>query len=53
MPLFDRLVLILLALFLILFGLSVVTNIAVELGRPLMGWSALIAGVVLGVRACR
>ena len=53
MPLFDRLVLILLALFLVLFGLFSVTNISIELGKPIMGWSALIAGVVLGVRACR
>lgn len=35
-----------LGLFLLLFGLFSVTNIQVEWGKPVMGFSALIAGFI-------
>jgi len=53
---FNSLVWLLIGIFLFLFGLFSVTNITVEWGRPLMGFSALIAGAcciiqcILGVR---
>ena len=47
---FDRVVLICLGVFLLLFGLFTVTNFQVEWGKPIMGFSALIAGVVLLIR---
>ena len=49
----DKLVLILLGVFLFLFGLFTVTNITVEWGKPLMGFSALAAGAVCLFRASR
>lgn len=48
---FDRLVLICLGVFLLLFGLFSVTNIQVEWGKPIMGFAALIAGVICCIRA--
>ena len=42
----DKLVLILLGIFLMLFGLFAVTNIQVDWGKPIMGFSALAAGVI-------
>jgi hypothetical protein len=48
---FDKLLLILLGLFLVLFGVFAVTNLQVEWGKPIMGFSALAAGVVCIVRA--
>ena len=42
---------VLLCIFLLLFGLFSVTNITVEWGRPVMGYSALIAGIV-GLIVC-
>ena len=53
MPIMDRLVLILLAVWALLFGLFNVTNIVVEWGKPLMGFSALILGVICLIRALR
>lgn len=50
---FDRLLLTALAVFFILFGLLSVTNIAVDWSKPLMGFAALVAGVVCAVRAAR
>ena len=48
---FDRVVLICLGVFLLLYGLFAVTNITVEWGKPLMGFSALIAGAICLIRA--
>ncbi len=48
---FDRLVLILLGVFLTLTGLLMVTNLQVEWSKPLMGFSALAAGLICLVRA--
>jgi hypothetical protein len=50
---FDRVILILLAVFFLLFGLFSVTNITVEWGKTLMGLAALIVGIVCLVRAVR
>jgi hypothetical protein len=49
----DKLVLILLGVFFLLFGLFAVTNIEVVWGKPIMGLAALAAGVVCLVRALR
>lgn len=49
----DKLVLILLGVFLILFGIFAVTNLQIEWGKPLMGFAALIAGVVCLIRGVR
>lgn len=49
----DKLVLILLGVFLLLFGLFSVTNIQVEWGKPIMGFSALIAVAVCLFRASK
>jgi uncharacterized membrane protein HdeD (DUF308 family) len=48
---FDTWILVLLGVFLLLFGIFTVTNLQVEWGRPIMGFSALIAGVACLVRA--
>lgn len=50
---FDKLFLILLGVFLLLFGVFAVTNLEVAWGEPLMGFAALAAGVVALVRALR
>lgn len=47
----DRLLLILLGVFLLLFGIFAVTNLKVEWGPAIMGFSALAAGIVCLVRA--
>lgn len=47
----DKAVLILLALWALLFGIFAVTNIQVEWGKPIMGFSALALGVVCLIRA--
>lgn len=47
----DKITLILIGIFLLLFGVFSVTNIEVEWGRPLMGFSALAAGAVCLIRA--
>ena len=49
----DKLLLILLGIFLLLFGLFSVTNLQVEWGRPLMGFAALAAGVVCIIRGVK
>ena len=46
---FNSVVWLLIGIFLFLFGLFSVTNITVEWGRPLMGFSALIAGACCSV----
>lgn len=48
---FDKLLLILLGIFLTLYGVLAVTNIVVEWSRPLMGFSAGAAGIVCLIRA--
>jgi hypothetical protein len=42
----SKLLLILLGVFLVLFGIFAVTNIRVTWGEPLMGIAALCAGIV-------
>lgn len=49
----DRLILICLAVWALLFGLSAVTNIDVVWGRPLEGLAALVLGIVCLVRALK
>lgn len=49
----DRLVLICLAVWSLLFGLLTVTNIQVEFMRPVMGLAALVLGVVCLIKAVR
>ncbi len=49
----DRVVLIALGVFLLLFGIFAVTNIEVVWGKPLMGFGALIAGAICLFRAFR
>lgn len=50
---FDKVFLVLLGVFLLLFGIFAVTNLEVVWGRPLMGLAALAAGVVALIRAFR
>ena len=50
---FDKVFLICLCVFLLLYGIFAVTNIEVVWGRPLMGLAALVAGVVGLIRAFR
>ena len=50
---FDRFLLAALAVFLVLFGLFSVTTIKVDWGPTIMGFAALVAGIVCGVKACR
>lgn len=47
----SRLVLVLMAVFFILYGVLAVTNIKVEWDRPIMGFAALILGIVCAVQA--
>lgn len=42
----NRILLVFLGIFLLLFGLAAVTNFKFEWDTPIMGYSALIAGVV-------
>lgn len=49
----DKLVLILLGIFLALFGAFAVTNLQVEWGEPIMGFSALAAGIACLIRGFR
>jgi hypothetical protein len=51
--LYDRLVLICLAIWAFLFGLFTLTNIRIEWGQPLMGLAALVVGVVCLIRLLR
>jgi len=50
---FDKLFLVLLGVFLLLFGIAAVTNIEVMWMGPLTGLAALAAGVVGLIRAFR
>lgn len=50
---FDKLLLILLGIFLLLYGIFAVTNLQVAWGEPLMGFAALGAGVVCIIRALK
>lgn len=49
----DKFVLILLGVFLLLFGITNVTNIQIVWMTPLMGLSALAAGIICLIRAFR
>lgn len=49
----DKLLLILLGIFLTLYGIFAVTNIQVVWSAPLMGFAALAAGLVCLFRALR
>ncbi len=49
----DKVVLITLAVWAVLFGMFTVTNIKVEWGEPIMGFAALILGVVCVIRCFR
>lgn len=49
----DKLILILLDIFALLFGVFTVTNIAVEFGKVIMGLCALALGIVCLIRALR
>lgn len=42
-----------LAIFLFLFGLFSVTNVDVTWGKPIMGWAAIIAGVLFLIQFIR
>lgn len=46
----DRLTLGCLAAWALLFGIFSVTNIQVEWGKPIMGFAALILGIVCAIR---
>lgn len=50
---FDRVVLICLGIFLLLYGLFSVTNIEVLWGKPIMGLAALVAGTVCLIKVFR
>jgi hypothetical protein len=50
---YDRLVLICLAVWSLLFGLFTLTNFRIEWGQPLMGLAALVLGVVCLIRVLR
>lgn len=47
----DKLLLITLAVFFLIFGFVSVTNIKIEWDKPLMGFAALVAGVIYAIRA--
>lgn len=49
----DKLVLLLLAVWALLFGIFAVTNVEIIWGKPLMGFAALVLGVVCLVRALK
>jgi uncharacterized membrane protein len=53
MPTFDKVVLVCLAIWALLFGLFAVTNIQVTWGGPIMGFAALVLGAVCLIRAFR
>ena len=50
---FDKILLISLAVFFLLTGLIAVTNIDVEWSDPLIGFAALVAGIICVIRAFR
>jgi len=47
----DRLILILLGIWALIFGIFTVTNIKVEWSNPIMGFAALALGIVCLIRA--
>lgn len=49
----DRLVLILLGVFMVLYGIFAVTNLKIEWSTTIMGFAALILGIVCLVRAIK
>lgn len=49
----DKLILILLGIFALIFGIFAVTNIQVTWSQPIMGFAALILGIVCLIRALR
>lgn len=49
----DKLILILLGIWAVLWGVFAVTNLRVEWSGPLMGFAALALGIVCLVRALR
>ncbi len=49
----DKLVLLLLAVWALLFGIFAVTNLRVVWSEPIMGFAALALGIVCLVRALR
>lgn len=50
---FDKLLLILLGVFLMLTGIFATTNIEVVWSRPICGFSALAAGIICLIRAVK
>lgn len=50
---FDKLVLVCLAVWAFLFGIFSVTNLDVVWGRPIMGFAALVLGIVCLIRVVR
>jgi uncharacterized membrane protein len=48
---FDRLILISLGIFTVLFGIAAVTNIEIVWMKPITGLAALVCGVVCLIRA--
>lgn len=49
----DRVVLVCLAIWALLFGLLTVTTVQIDLAKPIMGIAALVLGVVCIVRAVK
>lgn len=49
----DRIVLLALALWALLFGIFAVTNLQVVWGQPIMGFAALVLGIICLIRAVR
>lgn len=49
----DRLVLILLGIWALIFGIFAVTNIQVTWSQPIMGFAALALGIVCCIRATK
>lgn len=50
---FDKTLLICLGIFLLLYGIFAVTSLDVVWGKPIMGFAALVAGVICVIRAFR
>ena len=49
----DKVVLVTLAVWALIFGLLTVTNLEVVWGRPLMGFAALVLGIICLIRIFR
>ncbi len=49
----DKLFYVLLGVFLLLFGVFAVTNVDIVWGKPIMGFSALVAGIVCIIKAIK